>query len=59
MTVIEQIKQELFELIQKHDYSHMFSDDDRAWRSGMNSEKLIKEKYMDCVQISEKMLFSC
>ena len=33
---------EYFDMIKKHDYSHMFSDDNRHWLSGERSEKQIK-----------------
>jgi len=44
MTVSEQIKQDLLEMVQKHDYSYMYSDDHRSWESGMRYEKEIQAK---------------
>ena len=32
-----------FDSIRKHDYSYMFSDDNRSWLAGTKSEKEIKE----------------
>ena len=32
-----------FDMIKGHDYSYMFSDDNRSWLSGTKSEKQIKE----------------
>jgi DNA phosphorothioation-dependent restriction protein DptG len=34
---------ELLQTIQWHDYSYMYSDDDRYWKAGSESEKRIKE----------------
>jgi hypothetical protein len=34
---------EYFDMIVKHDYSHMFSDDNRYWKAGKKSENRIKE----------------
>ena len=42
--VSEQIKADLLDMVQKHDYSYMYSDDHRAWESGMEYEKAIKAK---------------
>jgi len=46
-----------------HDYSHMFSDDDRAWRAGNQSEKHIKEKLHALITIcrydAEELLEEC
>ena len=39
----EVVLERYFNAIQKHDYSHMYSDDDRAWRSGKQSEDEIKQ----------------
>jgi len=44
MNVGEQIKQDLLDMVQKHDYSHMFSDSHSAWEAGMQSENSIKAK---------------
>lgn len=44
MTVSEQIHTDLLDMVQKHDYSYMYSDDHRAWESGMEYEKAIKAK---------------
>ncbi len=44
MNVAEQIKSDLLMMVQKHDYSHMFSDDNRAWEAGMQNENGIKAK---------------
>ena len=41
----QNVLERYFNAIQKHDYSHMFSDDDRAWRSGKQSEDEIKELF--------------
>ena len=39
----QNVLERYFNAIQKHDYSHMYSDDDRAWRSGKQSEDEIKQ----------------
>ena len=39
----EVVLERYFNAIQKHDYSHMYSDDDRAWRSGKQSEDEIQQ----------------
>jgi hypothetical protein len=44
MNVAEQIRQDLLDMVQKHDYSHMFSDSHGAWEAGMKSENTIKAK---------------
>jgi len=44
MTVSEQIKVDLLDMVRKHDYSYMYSDDHRAWESGMRYEKEIQAK---------------
>ncbi len=44
MTVAEQMRKELLEMVQAHDYSHMFSDSHQAWESGMKVENWIKAK---------------
>lgn len=44
MTVSEQIKVDLLDMVQRHDYSYMYSDDHRSWESGMRYEKEIQAK---------------
>ena len=44
MTVSEQIKQDLLDMVQKHDYSYMMSDSHGVWESGMRFERDIKAK---------------
>ena len=44
MTVAEQMRQDLLNMVQNHDYSHMFSDSHSAWEAGMQSENQIKAK---------------
>ena len=44
MTVSEQIKVDLLDMVRKHDYSYMYSDDHRSWESGMRYEKEIQAK---------------
>lgn len=39
----DSLMNEYFDMIKRHDYSHMFSDDNRSWLSGTRSEKRIKE----------------
>ena len=39
----QNVLERYFNAIQTHDYSHMYSDDDRAWRSGKQSEDEIKQ----------------
>ena len=34
---------EYFDMIKSHDYSHMFSDDNRSWLAGSKSEKRIQQ----------------
>ena len=40
----EQMRQDLLDMVQKHDYSHMMSDSHSAWEAGMLSENDIKRK---------------
>lgn len=42
--VKDEIKAELLDMVQKHDYSYMMSDDHRAWERGMLFEKQIEAK---------------
>lgn len=44
MTVAEQMRQDLLEMVQAHDYSHMFSDSHYAWEAGNKVENWIKAK---------------
>ena len=44
MTVSEQIKVDLLDMVQKHDYSYMMSDSHDVWYSGMRYEKEIQAK---------------
>ena len=37
------VRDEYFQKIKEHDYSYMFSDDNRSWLAGTKSEKQIKE----------------
>lgn len=39
----DSLMNQYFDMIKGHDYSHMFSDDNRSWLSGTKSEKQIKE----------------
>jgi hypothetical protein len=41
--MMEGLTNQYFDAIKKHDYSYMFSDDDRWYNSGIKSEKHIKE----------------
>jgi hypothetical protein len=66
MTVAEQIRQDLMDMVQKHDYSHMFSDSHNVWQAGYQIENQIKAKihslfiyhredmtqlYQDCLEV--------
>jgi hypothetical protein len=42
--VSEQIKSDLLDMVQKHDYSYMMSDSHSVWEHGMRHEKLIQAK---------------
>jgi len=44
MTVAEQMRQDLLDMVQKHDYSHMFSDSHNVWQAGYQIENQIKAK---------------
>jgi hypothetical protein len=44
MTVSEQIKADLLDMVQQHDYSYMMSDSHSVWASGMRYEKEIQAK---------------
>jgi hypothetical protein len=44
MTVAEQMRKDLLEMVQKHDYSHMMSDSHNIWEAGMQNENSIKAK---------------
>lgn len=59
----DDLTDELLETIKWHDYSYMFSDDDRYWRSGTESEKRIKELVHSLIAVfkadGEKLLEDC
>ena len=42
--VVDTIKSDLYELIQKHDWSYMMSDSHNVWESGMMEDKEIQAK---------------
>lgn len=42
--VSEQIKLDLLDMVQKHDYSYMMSDSHDVWEAGMKYEKEIEAK---------------
>ena len=44
MSVAEQIRQDLLDMVQKHDYSYMMSDSHSVWEVGMRHEAGIKAK---------------
>ena len=44
MNISEQIKVDLMDMVRKHDWSYMMSDDMRVFEQGSKAEKLICEK---------------
>ena len=42
--VVDTIKSDLYELIQKHDWSYMMSDSHSVWEAGMKVDKEIQAK---------------
>jgi len=44
MNIGEQIKADLLDMVQKHDYSYMMSDSHSVWEEGMRHEAGIKAK---------------
>ena len=42
--IVDTIKSDLYELIQKHDWSYMMSDSHNVWESGMMEDKEIQAK---------------
>jgi hypothetical protein len=44
MTVSEQMRKELIDMVREHDYSHQFSDSNSVWEDGMKNENIIKQK---------------
>ena len=44
MSVSKQIKQDLIDMVQKHDWSYMMSDSHSVWVAGMQIEREIKAK---------------
>ncbi len=44
MTVSGQIHSDLLDMVQRHDYSYMYSDSHGVWESGMRYEKEIQAK---------------
>lgn len=44
MTVSEQIHNELIDMVQKHDYSYMYSDSHSVWQAGVKYEREIQAK---------------
>ncbi len=44
MNVAEQMRRDLMDMVQKHDYSYMMSDSHNVWEAGMRAENSIKAK---------------
>jgi hypothetical protein len=44
MSIGKQIKQDLHDMVQKHDWSYMMSDSHSVWEAGMRHEKEIQAK---------------
>jgi len=44
MSISKQIKQDLIDMVQKHDWSYMMSDSHSVWEAGMMYEKSIQAK---------------
>ena len=44
MSISKQIKQDLIDMVQKHDWSYMMSDSHSVWEAGMQIEREIKAK---------------
>ena len=44
MSISKQIKQDLIDMVQKHDWSYMMSDSHSVWEAGMQIEKSIQAK---------------
>ena len=44
MSISKQIKQDLIDMVQKHDWSYMMSDSHSVWEAGMMHEKSIQAK---------------
>lgn len=42
--IVETIQSELYNLIQKHDWSYMMSDSHDVWDAGMKADRLIQAK---------------
>ena len=42
--IVETIQSDLYDMVQKHDYSYMYSDSHSVWESGMRYEKEIQAK---------------
>ena len=42
--IVDTIKSDLYELIQKHDWSYMMSDSHNVWEAGMQIERSIQAK---------------
>ena len=42
--IVETIQSDLYNLVQKHDWSHMMSDSHSVWEAGMKAENEIKAK---------------
>jgi len=51
ISVIETIQSDLYNLIQKHDWSYVMSDDHKVWDAGLQAERSIKAKIHALVAI--------
>jgi hypothetical protein len=51
ISVIETIQSDLYNLVQKHDWSYMMSDDHKVWDAGLQVERGIKAKIHALVAI--------
>ena len=52
--VVDTIKSDLYELIQKHDWSYMMSDSHSVWEAGMMEDKEIQAKIHALVGIHKE-----
>ena len=51
INVVETIQSDLYNLVQKHDWSYIMSDDHKVWDAGLQVERSIKAKIHALVAI--------
>ena len=52
--IVDTIKSDLYDMVQKHDYSYMMSDSHSVWEAGMRVDKEIQAKLHALIAIHKE-----